>query len=259
MTALAFPDALRRWRTARHMSQLDLALASDISARHLSFLETGRSQPSREMVLRLCEALVAPRAARNELLRAAGYAPIYPASPLDDASLAPFRAILAEMMERHAPWPAMLCDRHWTLRDANATARRLLSPLHGEAGEMNMVRMLTRNPLAREFIRNWPHVVADMANRIRLEALEAGDDPVLNAHLRELEAACAAAPVEVDRPPEPLAPVVLALGETELRFLSTIAHFGASEDITVRDLRLELLFPADDATRTTLKAMAGQG
>jgi transcriptional regulator with XRE-family HTH domain len=257
MTAVAtFPDTLRRWRTARRMSQLDLALASDISTRHLSFLETGRARPSRDMVLKLGEALLAPRAAQNELLRAAGFAPLFPATPLDDDALGPFRVVLSEMMARHDPWPAMLCDRHWTIRDANASARRLLAPLHGEAGEMNIIRMLTQAPLARTLIANWPEVIHEMAARIRLEALEAGYDPVLNALLDDLDRAVAGlGPRPSTSHRQPLAPVILQSGEGRLSFLSTVAHFGTSEDITIRDLRLELLFPADDATKRALMAM----
>ncbi|MDX2274850.1 MAG: helix-turn-helix transcriptional regulator [Hyphomonadaceae bacterium] len=249
-----FGAALRTWRRARGMSQLDLALAADASPRHLSFLETNRAKPSRDMVLTLADAMVLPRAACNALLNAAGYAPLFPVTPLDAAALGPLRAILDEMMQRHAPNPALLCDRHWTVLDATPSARALLSGLQGESGEMNVIRMLTHSPLAPEGIVNFPEVLQEMAGRIRLEALEAGADPVLAAHLRALEEAMRRHPAPAANPRRPLAPLVLRGPGGELSFLSTIAHFGTSEDVTVRDLRLELLFPADDATRT---AMAG--
>jgi transcriptional regulator with XRE-family HTH domain len=145
--APTFGDALRAWRQSRGMSQLDLALAAGASPRHVSFLETNRAKPSRDMVLTLADAMVVPRASRNALLNAAGYAPLYPSTPLDDETLAPLRALLSEMMARHVPNPAMLCDRYWSILDANATARVLLAPLHGANGEMNVVRMLTESPL----------------------------------------------------------------------------------------------------------------
>ncbi|MBI1250693.1 MAG: helix-turn-helix domain-containing protein [Alphaproteobacteria bacterium] len=251
-----FAAALRQWRRARGLSQLDLALSIDISARHLSFLETGRARPSRDMVHLLSEALLLPRAARNGLLSKAGFAPVYPASPLAADNLKPFRAMLQEMMARHAPNPAMICDRHWTILDANDTARALLSPLHGEEREMNIVRMLAQSPLAPEFIVNYSEVLEEMTGRIRLEALEAGPDPVLTALLRLLEQASAQFPPPRGASPRsPIVPIIVRAPAGELRFLSAIAHFGTSEDVTVRDLRLELLFPADDVTAEAMRAL----
>jgi transcriptional regulator with XRE-family HTH domain len=246
-----FGALLRRLRTARRMSQLDLALDCDVSARHLSFLESGRAQPSREMVLQLSEGLLLPRDSRNALLKAAGFAPLFPVSPLESDALSPFRAVLADLMERHAPYPAMLCDRHWTIRDANASARALLSALHGPAGEMNVVRMVTQSSNAPEVIANYGEVLAEFSGRIGLEALEAAGDGELQDLVKVLAQACARFPHPAT-PRRPLAPIVINHALGQLQFLSAVAHFGTSEDVTVRDLRLELLFPADDATRTTL-------
>ena len=252
-----FPAALRRFRAARRMSQLDLALTCDVSARHLSFLESGRAQPSREMVLRLADGLLLPLGAQNSLLQAAGFAAAFPASPLDSEILGPFRAVLGEMIARHSPYPAMLCDRHWTLLDANPTARALLAPLQDGPGPMNMVRMLAESPLAPAAIGNYLEILDEMTARLRLEALEAGDDPVLRDLLEALEAAGDRHPhIARAAPRQPLAPLIMNTGGEPLRFLSTIAHFGTSEDVTVRDLRLELLFPADDHTREAMVALA---
>ena len=252
-----FAQALRRFRAARRMSQLDLALTCEVSARHLSFLESGRAQPSRDMVLLLAEGLLLPLGSQNALLQAAGFAPVFPASPLESEALGPFRAILDEMIARHAPYPALLCDRHWTILDANPTARALLAPLHQGPGPMNVVRMLTDSPLAPVAIANYPEVLAEMAARIQLEALEAGDDAVLHDLLRALHAATTSHPYRASHlKRRPLAPVVLNAPDQPLSFLSTIAQFGTSEDVTVRDLRLELLFPADDATRQAMLALA---
>jgi transcriptional regulator with XRE-family HTH domain len=167
-----FGEALRHWRRARGLSQLDLALSCGTSPRHLSFLETNRSRPSRDMVEMLADAMVLPRAARNSMLLAAGFAPAYPATPLDAAALAPFRSILAEMIARHAPFPALVIDRWWTILDANDSARALLGALHDGDGEMNVVRMPTDSAQAGELIVNHAEVLAEMLGRIRLEALK---------------------------------------------------------------------------------------
>ena len=252
-----FGPALRAWRQARGWSQLDLALAAGASPRHLSFLETDRAKPSREMVLTLADAMVIPRAARNALLNAAGFAPLYPTTPLDGEALAPLRAVLAEMMARHAPNPAMLCDRHWTILDANAAARALLAPLHNGAGEMNVPRLMAQSPLAPQIIVNLGEVLEELIARIRLEALESGGDPEFATLLRLLgEAASRHPPPRAAQPRRPLVPLVLRSSMGELRFLTAITHFGTSEDVAVRDLRLELLFAADDATRAAMEAIA---
>jgi len=251
-----FGAALRAWRRARGLSQLDLALAADSSPRHLSFLETNRAKPSRDMVLALADAMVLPRAACNTLLNAAGFAALFPVTPLAAAALGPLRAILDEMMQRHAPNPALLCDRHWTVLDATPSARALLAGLAGDSGEINVVRMLVESPLAPQGIANYPEVLQEMAGRIRLEALEAGADPVFTEHLRALEQAMRRHPPAGATQRRPLAPIILRSPGGDLSFLSTIAHFGTSEDVTVRDLRLELLFPADDATRAAMAALS---
>lgn len=252
----AFAALLRRFRAARRMSQLDLALDCDVSARHLSFLETGRARPSREMVLQISDGLMLPLGSQNALLQAAGFAAVFPASPLDSEALGPFREVLKEMMDRHAPWPAILCDRHWRVRGTNATAAALLAPLQGEAAETSLIRMLTDSPVAEAMIANLPEIVHEMRGRIALEALEAPGDPVLRELLEALDAASLRHPLAATTPRRPLVPLLVNVPGGQLSFLSTIAHFGTSEDVTVRDLRLELLFPADEATRAALRAMA---
>lgn len=250
-----FGGALRAWRRARGLSQLDLALAADASPRHLSFLETNRAKPSRDMVLTLADAMVLPRAACNALLTAAGYAALFPVTPLDAAALEPLRAVLDEMMRKHAPYPALLCDRRWTLLDATPSARIMLNAFQDEgAGELNLVRLLI-GPRAEHGIVNYAEVLHDMAGRIRLEALEAGADPLLAELTQDLEKAISRFPSLGATPRRPLAPLVLRGPAGDLSFLSTIVHFGTSEDVTVRDLRLELLFPADDATRAAMAAL----
>lgn len=241
------------------MSQLDLALACNISARHLSFLETGRASPSRDMVLELAEGLVLPLGERNTLLQAAGFAALFPASPLTSDVLGPFREMLSEMMARHAPYPALLCDRHWNLLVANPVAALLLSSLTADSGESNLIRILTASGAAEAAIANYGEMLAEMHGRIRLEALEAAADPVLEDLMEALNAACARHGISPgSQARSPLLPLILRSPAGELRFLSAIAQFGTSEDVTVRDLRLELLFPANDATKAAIRAIAAE-
>lgn len=251
----AFATALRRFRTSRRLSQLDLALASDVSSRHVSFLESGRAQPSRDMVLQLGAALLLPLQARNALLQAAGFAPVFPATPLDADALSPFRTILNDMIARHAPNPAMLVDRHWTVLEANASARWLLEAL-GSAGERNIIRMMTQSQPAEALIANYGEVIGELKSRMQMEALEAGDDPVFGELLSALEQTAARfPPPNAAAPRRPLLPLIINSPAGALSFLSAIAHFGTTEDVTIRDLRLELLFPADDQTRAALAAL----
>lgn len=251
-----FGIALRQARAARRMSQLDLSLACEISSRHISFLESGRAQPSREMVLRLTSALLLPLAARNSLLQAAGFAPLFPASQLNSAALAPLRAVISEMIARHAPYPAMLIDRHWNVLQANPTAQTLLDALGaGQAPAPNLVRMMTESQGAVELIANLGEMISEMLARLELELLHASDDQELAGLLALLHAARIRHPHVAQVPRRPLVPLEINLGGQKLAFLSSIVQFATSEDVTVRDLRLELLFAADEQTRAALNAL----
>jgi len=252
--ALAFGLALRRRREARRMSQLDLALTCDVSARHISFLESGRAAPSRAMVLKLAAGLLMPRSATNALLTAAGFAAVYPVTPMDAGIMEPFRAMLAFMMARHEPYPAILCDRHWNVRDASPAAVALLSVLETGEGEVNLIRMITSEGPVTDVVVNLPEVLVEMRNRMQLEALEAGHDPELEDLIGRLETACLREGVGLDtQRRNPLVPLIMTTPYGQLSFLSAIAHFGTSEDVSIRDLRLELMFPADDFTRAVLE------
>lgn len=245
-----FGTALKAARSGRRVSQLMLSLDAGVSARHLSFLESGRAMPSREMVLTLAEALALPLSARNHLLGAAGFASAYPASPLASDAIAPFRAILSQMMENHAPFPALLCDRHWNVLEASASAAAMLSPLlEGWQGPPNVFRLTACHPRASELIANLPEVLHESLERLALEQSVAGDDPVLVDLIAVTRAAAAKHPYRAARTRSPVLPVVFRGPAGLMSFLSVVAQCGTSEDVTVRDLRLELLFPADEATR----------
>ena len=244
-----FGSALKAARSSRRVSQLVLSLDAGVSARHLSFLESGRAMPSREMVLTLAEALALPLSARNHLLNAAGFASAYPASPLASEAIAPFRQILTTMMENHAPFPALLCDRHWNVLKASPSAAAMLSPLlEGWHGPPNVFRLTASHPRAAQFIANLGQVLHESLERLALEQSLAGDDPVLADLIAVTRAAAAQHPYRT-RTRSPVLPVSYRGPNGLLSFLSVVAQCGTSEDVTVRDLRLELLFPADEATR----------
>ena len=239
-----FGENLKAWRARRHLSQLDLALDANVSARHISYLETGKARPSREMVLQLAETMSLPLRARNELLEQAGFVRSFAETRLDAETLGPVRTALTHMLASHMPFPALVCDRHWTLIDANGAAQQILAPLQGDGGQPNLARMIATNPRARQMIVNWPEVMRDFAGRLRLEVARSGGDPILRELLNVVK-------VDDDDQPasaRPFIPVVLRAGETTLSLMSMLAEFGTPRDITISDLRIELFFPADAAT-----------
>jgi transcriptional regulator with XRE-family HTH domain len=244
----SFGEALKAWRHRRDLSQLDLALDADVSARHISYLETGRARPSREMVLQLSEALGLPLRARNELLDQAGFAAVFEQTPLDQPALAAVRTVLARMLANHMPLPALICDRHWTLVDANPAAQALLSALHQGRGPPNLIRMILAEGPARTIIVNWSEVVRDLAHRLRLELMRSSGDPVLRELLEAARDARPGAEEIGEATARPFVPVHLRVGELELSLLSVLAEFGTPRDITIADLRIELFFAADAAT-----------
>ena len=253
----AFGDDLRRFRSARRLSQLDLALTSDVSARHISFLESGRASPSRDMVLQLGQALRLPGSGLNALLQSAGYAPVFRASSLGSAELAPFRRIVDQMIARHAPYPALVLDRLWNVLEATPSAQALLGPLQSSPPESSVVRLLAASPTAEALIPNLPEVLAELARRIRAEMAHAGMDHQLTSLLAFIERRLAELPaVDRARPGRAVVPVHISTPHGEVRLLTVMAHFGASDDITVQDLRIELLFPADDASAEVLTALS---
>jgi transcriptional regulator with XRE-family HTH domain len=257
---------IRDWRQLRRLSQLDLALDAEISQKHLSFIESGRSQPSRDMVLLLAATLSVPLRERNALLLAAGFAPVYGERGLDDPSLATARAAIDLVLKGHEPYPALAVDRHWTLLAANAAVPPLLGLASDPEllrGPVNVLRLsLHPGGLAPAIVNlsEWRHhILARLRQQIRATA-----DPVLAALLEELTA-YAAPPTPATRKgkhiepePEPgiVVPLQLRLGEAVLSFFSTTTVFGTPVDITLSELAIEAFFPADEATRV---ALGGRG
>jgi len=247
-------DLLRRWRSLRRMSQLDLATQAEVSPRHLSFVETGRSRPSRELVLHLAEHLDVPLRDRNELLAAAGFAPLYRQSTLDDPALTSVRAAIDVILANHAPFPAFVIDGGWQLLDANDAITAFLPLIDPALTEppLNIIRASLHPDGLSRWIVNFDEYAAHVVERLRRQ-LAATSDPSLAALLDEVCAYPAVAEALRGAPTAgPLAavlPMHFRLPDgTELRFFSTMTVFGSPLDITIAELAIESFFPADEAT-----------
>jgi transcriptional regulator with XRE-family HTH domain len=258
--ASAFGEHLRSWRQRRRLTQLDLALDADISTRHLSFVETGRAEPSREMVLRLVERLQIPLRERNTLLVAAGYAPMYRERALDDPAMASARAAVERVMHAHMPYPAMAVDRHYTMVAANAAIAPLLAGLDPALLQppVNVVRLSLHPAGMAPRIENLPQWRKHLLERLR-QQIAVTADPVLVALLEEVAAYPAAAQNEApvpdgEHPPGVLMPLRLRTAGGVLSFISTLTVFGSPNDITLQELAVESFFPADAATAQVLRA-----
>lgn len=253
-------EHLREWRRRRRMSQLDLALEAGISARHLSFVETGRARPSRDMILHLSERLGVPLRERNIFLLSAGYAPVFPKRPLDDPALAQARKAVELVLAGHEPYPALAVDRHWNL----VTANRALPPLMtGAAAELleppiNVLRLSLHPRGLAPRIANLAEWRAHLLARLR-QQIEASADDVLVELYRELSA---------HPSPQGVNPMAAGLAEggivVPLRFqteagllslFSTTTVFGTPIDVTLAELAIEAFFPADEATAERLRAL----
>lgn len=247
---------LRDWRERRRLSQLELALDAGVSTRHLSFVETGRSRPSPEMVLHLAESLQVPLRERNQLLLAAGYAPRFAEHGLEDPELAPVRDALGHVLAGHEPYPAFAIDRHWNMVASNSALGPLLEGVPDEllVPPVNCIRVaLHPRGLAPRIINQgeWRgHLLARLARQVALT----GDE-----QLRALHDEVLAFPgPEPPEPPDPAAIMVMLRlirpdgGAGELRFFSTVTVFGTAADVTVSELSVEAFFPADAATAAAL-------
>lgn len=260
-------EMLRDWRLRRRYSQLALALDADVSARHLSFLETGRARPSREMLHRLAERLEIPHRERNTLLVAAGYAPEHRARGLDDAALREVRAAVELMLAGLDPCPALAVDRHWNLLAANPAASRLLAGIAPAlAGPpLNVLRVSLHPDGLAPRIANLPEWRGHLLERLRRE-VETTADPVLAGLLDELRGypAPRGAPLRAlaarDGDAEvPVAiPLRLRTDDGLLSFLSTTTVFGTAVDVTAAELVIESLLPADAHTAAVLRRLAAE-
>lgn len=257
-----FGALLRHWRHVRRASQLDLSLDAGISTRHLSCLETGRAQPSREMVLRLAEALDVPLRERNTLLLAAGYAAVYRQTCLDAPELAAARDAVDLLMTQLEPNPVLVLDRHWNTLQMNAGARRFLGLFPGcDAGSPhNGVRLVFQPGGLRPFIENWDVVAAAIMRRVHRDSAANASDDVLRQFRDELLSYPGIPSrwrmLDLEMTPSAFLTINYRWKGTILRLFSTLTTFGTPLDVGLHELRVETFFPADEATRIALNRLA---
>lgn len=245
----AFPETLKTWRKAKRFSQLALAMEADVSSRHISFLETGRARPSREMIGRLGDAMQLPLTARNQMLTLAGFAARYPGRTWDHEAMAPIRAAIDHTLASHAPYPALAIDRLWSVVQMNRPASALFGQLGLFEGDSLLDLLLSDS--VPDAIENWPDVAHHVAQRLRTESAAQGGVSRLDQAADRL----GQVPLQESRPPMPVVPTILRAGDQRLCLFSTIAQFGTPEDLTLDDLKIELYFPADEATKAVFESM----
>jgi transcriptional regulator with XRE-family HTH domain len=249
MTTQTVGTLLRAFRSARGKSQLALALEAGVSTRHLSFVETGRSMPSRELVMTLAQTLDVPLRDRNALLEAAGYAAIYRETPLDAPSMSEVRSALEHMLAANEPNPTLIVNRRYDVLMVNQGARAFFRAFDYR-GPMNVVRAILAKEGLRPWIRNFAEVASYVVHRTRAELSVPRDDED-RALLAELQIAAEKLRSH-ERPSSVLLPLKMARGALELDLYTTIATLGTPLDITLQELRIETLFPADARSRERL-------
>jgi transcriptional regulator with XRE-family HTH domain len=255
-------ELLRAWRRRRSLSQLELALEADVSSRHVSFLETGRARPSRDMVLRLAEHLEIPLRERNRLLLAAGYAPLYSERSLDEPEMAPVRQALDRFLRAHEPYPAIVIDRYHNLISANDALGALLEGVAPELLEppANALRVALHPRGMAPRVVNFDEWSAHLLHRLRREAALTADPELERLHdeLASYPGVCLEAPLQDGSGADIVLPLRLGTGERELAFFSTISTFGTTADITLDELAIEAFYPANAPTAAhLLEGIAG--
>jgi transcriptional regulator with XRE-family HTH domain len=245
---------LRQWRDLRGKSQLDLSFDAGVSQKHISFIESGRSTPSRQMLLDLAQALEVPLRERNLLLTAAGYAPVYADAPVDGPIMAAIETALRRMLRQHEPFPALVMDRHWNVLLANEAAPRFFGcfiDMEARQGKRNLLHLIFDPTGMRPFMANWPETARSLLARVRREAIGKVMDAGTTALLGELSRY-----PDVDMTwgavmPEshlPMIPLSFIKGDMQLNYFSMITTVGTPQTIAAEELRVECLFPADPAT-----------
>ena len=261
-----FGESLREWRARRGLSQMELGLRAEVSSRHISFIETGRSRPSRSMVMRLAGSLDLPLREQNAMLLGAGFAPHYGERPLSDAEMSDARRALRIILEAREPYPAFALDRTWNLVLWNRPQEMLLRdvvPAGGTLAEINALDLVFQPGRVREQIVNWPVVAAAVLRRLRRQMARLGPDERLAAMLKKvLEApgvaaldAAADRAADRDTAPTILVPLRMNDGQRVLSWFTTLEVFGATGEATLEELVVESFYPADDATRAFVEEM----
>ncbi|WP_341913486.1 helix-turn-helix transcriptional regulator [Ferrovibrio terrae] len=256
-----FGTLMRQWRRRRGFSQLELAETGSVSQRHVSFLESGRARPSRQMVLHLAELLDMPLRERNRLLHAAGFAAAYRESGLDAPHLAEARHALDLLLKQHEPFPAVVVDAGWTVQLANQAAQRMIGFLLGAgrdpARPVNFMTLPLHPNGARPYIRNWRDVAGALLHRLQREAM---DSPAAAAVLAEVrgypDVDALWRSVDWESEPRPLLTFAIEKDGLVLDLITMIATFGTPQDVTLQDLRIETFLPANAASEALLRGLA---
>lgn len=264
-----FGSILSEWRSIRRSSQLDLALATGISQRHISFVESGRAQPSRELILKLAAGLDLPLRTRNELLLAAGFAPVYSERSLDLAEMKPAREALDRILKHHEPYPAIVTNAAWNIVMNNQAASRIISSCVktdqrtqlAADSTLNLMRLMFGKDGLRPHILNWNESSSVLMNRLRREAIANPNSPSaeLFRDLRKDADTPDGKDFLLDEPLDPVLPLELLVAGNHLRLFTMFTTFGTSQDIALQELRIDMSFPADEPTRRFLIAAAVKG
>jgi len=263
-TRQSFPDLLKAWRTRRRLSQLELALSSSVSQRHLSFLESGRAKPSRDMILQLSETLDVPLRERNDLLIAAGFAPMFRARPMDDPQMSQVMNAVKMMLGNHAPFPAIAVDRCWNIRMSNRPFDIMTSMMGDElwirigGPERNLMQLFFHPNGLKPFVANWDVIAPLLWHRARREAETIGGEDIrqLLADLSQYQSADTLWAAE-EAILLPLLPLEVVKDGTRISLFTVISTFGTAQDATADELRIESFFPADAATDAMFRALQG--
>jgi len=261
-TTDGFPQLLRSWRQKRRLSQLELALNSGVSQRHVSFLESGRARPSRSMILQLSECLEVPLRERNDWLTAAGFAPLFRARPLDDPQMGQVTAAVRMMLANHEPFPALAVDRAWNIVMSNRAFEAMSAALGEDlwkriGGGRNLMRLFFHPQGIRPHVANWRAIAPLLWQRAQRESEALGGEETKRI-LHELavhQDADTLWPAE-DVPLVPVMPLEIEKDGLRISLFTVIATFGTAQDITADEMRIESLFPADAATEQLFRTLA---
>ena len=264
VSSSAFPELLKTWRRKRQLSQLALALECGVSQRHVSFLESGRAKPSRDMIMQLSDTLNVPLRDRNDWFVAAGFAPIFRTTALDDPQMAQVMSAVRMMLANHAPFPAVAVDRAWNIRFTNTPFERLLSLLDentwaGIGGaQRNLMRLFFHPRGIRPYVANWKSIAPLLWQRACREAEAIGSQDMRDVltELRVLQRYEALIAVTVsDAVLLPVLPLIIEKDGVRASLFTVIATFGTAQDVTTDELRIESMFPADPATEELFTSM----
>lgn len=262
----AFGRLLRQWRARRRLSQLDLAVEAEVSSRHISFIETGRAQPSREMVLLLADVLDVPLRDRNELLIVAGYAPLYRETSLDTPVMTHLHRALDFILHQQEPYPTLVLDRHWNVLKINEGCARVqayfLDPVAvAQLGPPNAMRLMFHPQAFRPYIVNWEATAASLIQLLHRDALNGFGDDEIQALLDELlsypDVPRHWRARDPNASPVPFLAIHFRKHDLDLQFFTTLTSLGTPYDITLQGLRVESFFPAAEETEAALRRLKG--